>query len=58
MESQIDDTRSTVVDAKETRSTAKFEGEPKNTTLKKALLVFFAIMVAGPLELLIILYFS
>lgn len=56
MANPTDDNSSSIIAAIENRSTAKIEGEPKNATLKKALLVIFAILVAGPLELLIILY--
>ncbi|MHA2033351.1 MAG: hypothetical protein ACW99A_08590 [Candidatus Kariarchaeaceae archaeon] len=58
MANQTDENSSTIMAAKENRSTAKIEGEPSFATLKKALLVFFAIMIAGPLELLIILWFE
>ena len=56
MANQTDDNSSSIIAAIENRSTAKIEGEPKYATLKKALLVIFAILVAGPLELLFILY--
>ncbi len=47
---------SSIVTTKEDHLSAKIEGEPKRTKLKKIGLVVLALLFAGPLELLIILY--
>ncbi len=50
--------RSSIISAKEHRSSSKIQGEPRYTKLKKFGLVILAILFAGPLELLIILYLN
>ncbi|OLS23068.1 MAG: hypothetical protein HeimC2_28080 [Candidatus Heimdallarchaeota archaeon LC_2] len=49
---------SSITLAKEHRSSARIEGEPRYTKLKKIGLVVLALLFAGPLELLIILYLA